>query len=290
MKSVLRLAVALGAMVLSSGVSTAPVAAQRPPICAIPPPALETTETWEQYQSPEAEQFLLTARVVGTRFLGSGVTRPKCAELELNKVRRIAVFKTIDERKEGITRLATTIEINFQDSWQLEVAAYQIDRIIGLRMVPATVERYIAPDRGSMQWWVESMMSEFDRVTKKVSPPDAEAWERVTQKMHLFDQLIANVDRHLNNVLVTKDFDLRLIDHSRSFRAQTDLKDAKILQRFSRSLLDGIKKLEFADLRKRVGKYLLDNQIRAMLARRDAILKLAETRIAEKGEAAVIYP
>jgi hypothetical protein len=133
-------------------------------------------------------------------------------------------------------------------------------------------------------------MSEADRRTKNVAPKDKEAWERAYLKMELFDQLIYNVDRHLNNVLVTEEFDLRLIDHSRSFRAYRDLKDPKKIPRFSQSLLDGLKKLEYQDLRKKVGRYLLDNQIRTMLSRRDAILELAKTLVAEKGAAAVIYP
>jgi hypothetical protein len=108
--------------------------------------------------------------------------------------------------------------------------------------------------------------------------------------MVLFDRLIFNVDRHLNNVLVTKDFDLRLIDHSRSFRPWTELKDATPLTRFSQSLLDGLRRLEYGDLRTKLGRYLVDEQIRGLLARRDAILALARAAVAERGEAAVLYP
>jgi hypothetical protein len=180
--------------------------------------------------------------------------------------------------------------MSFQDSWQLEVAGYAVDRIIGLRMVPATVERTLNGKTGSLQWWVQSAMSEEGRRKGNHTPPDLEAWNRVNLKMALFDQLIFNVDRHLNNVLVTQDFDLRLIDHSRSFRPWTEIKDTKVLTRFSRSLLDGLQELEFGDLRKKVGRYLLDEQIRGLLARRDAILALAKTLVAERGEAAVLYP
>jgi hypothetical protein len=179
--------------------------------------------------------------------------------------------------------------MNFQDSWQTEIAAYHVDRIIGLGLVPATVERHIGGRVGSLQWFVESMMPEAERVEKKIPPPDHEAWARLMQKVSLFDQLIANVDRHLNNLLVTKDFDVRLIDHSRSFRINRTPDKPDSLQRFSQSLLDGIKRLEKKDLKKRAGKYLLDEQIDRLLQRRDAILALAKKRIAEKGEAAVIY-
>ena len=36
-----------------------------------------------------------------------------------------------------------TSEIDFQDSWQTEIAAYIVDRVIGLEMVPATVQRKV---------------------------------------------------------------------------------------------------------------------------------------------------
>jgi hypothetical protein len=247
-------------------------------------------ETWEQFQGPAAEQFLLKARLRSIKNLGTGVTLPQRAELELDGVQHSALFKTIDDRKSGVTQLQRSSEINFQDSWQLEVAGYAVDRMIGLRMVPATVERTLNGKTGSLQWWVQSAMSEAERRKQEVTPPDLEAWNRTYQKMELFDQLIFNVDRHLNNVLVTQDFDLRLIDHSRSFRAWNELRNPERVTRFSRSVLDGLRKLEYAELRTRVGRYLVDAQIRGLLARRDAILALAASAVAERGEAAVLYP
>jgi len=248
-------------------------------------------ETAAQYQGPAAEQFLQKARITAVRDLGTGVTRPQRVTLELDGLTRFSVFKSIDESKMGVTRMADgSAEVDFQDSWQTEIAAYRVDLIIGLGMVPATVERRVGSNIGSLQWWVESMMSEAQRVKEKVQPTSPEEWNRITFKVRLFDQLIANVDRHLNNLLVTKEFQVRLIDHSRSFRLNRELKNPAELTRFSRSLLDGLKKLEEKDLRSKVGRYLTVPQIQRMLQRRDAILALAEKQIAERGEAAVIYP
>lgn len=251
---------------------------------------LTAQETAAVYQGQAAEDFLTKAKVVSSRPFGSGVTRPLRVTLELDGVTRQAVFKSIDVRKAGVTVLADgSSDIDFQDSWQTEIAAYVVDRIIGLEMVPATVERKVDAKAGSMQWFVESMMPEAERLEKKLSAPDAEAWSQQIFKTRLFDQLIANVDRHLNNILVTKEFNLRLIDHSRAFRINRSLKDPDSLERFSRSLLEGIKKLEKKDLQKKVGKYLTGGQIDRMLQRRDAILELAKKRVAEKGEDAVLY-
>jgi hypothetical protein len=272
---------ALGAE--TSWTASAPQAAQ--------PAQAEALETWEQFQGPEAENYLRRARIRRMTPIGKGVTLPNMAELDLDGVRRRAVFKDIDTRSQGITQMSSgKPETHFQDSWQLEIPAYYIDRVIGLKLVPATVERSVNGKLGSLQWFVQSMMSEAERRKQGVAPTDEEKWNQVYLRMQLFDQLIYNVDRHLNNILVTKDFDLRLIDHSRSFRPFRELQNPGLLTRFSRSLLEGLKKLEYQDLRKNVGRYLIDSQIKTVLARRDAILALAEERIKEKGEAAVIYP
>jgi hypothetical protein len=251
---------------------------------------LTAQETAATFQGQAAEDFLTKAKIVSTRPMGTGITHPYRVTLELDGVTHQAVFKSIDERKAGVTTLPDgTSEIDFQDSWQTEIAAYIVDRIIGLEMVPATVARKVDGKNGSLQWFVESMMPEADRVAKKLVSPDPESWSEQTYKTRLFDQLIANVDRHLNNILVTKEFNLRLVDHSRAFRINRALKDPDSLQRFSRSLLEGIKKLEKKDLQKRLGDYLTAAQIDRMLQRRDAILALADKRVKEKGEAAVLY-
>jgi hypothetical protein len=248
-------------------------------------------EVLPDFQGSGPEQFLLKAKIIKVENIGEGVTAPKKITLQLNAETHAAVFKSIDESKPGATKLADgSIDIGYQDSWQTEIAAYQIDRIIGLGLVPATVERRLETTIGSYQWFVTSMMQEADRIAKKISPPDAEAWNRVMFKVRLFDQLIANVDRHLKNILITKDFEVRLIDHSRSFRTNRQLAKPDDLARFSKSLLEGIQRLEKNDLKKKVGRYLTDAQMERLLQRRDAILELAKKRVAEKGEAAVIYP
>jgi hypothetical protein len=252
--------------------------------------ALAAQEAAEPFQGEAAEQFLLKARLVSMRNIPQGVTAPRRATLTLDGLTHDGAFKTIDESKSGYTQLQRGGEINFQDSWRTEIPAYEVDKIIGLGMVPATVERDLAGQHGSLQWWVASMMPEAERLKKKVAPPDTEAWNQQMFKVRLFDNLIYNTDRHLNNILITKDFQIRLIDHSRSFRPFNELRAPKDLTRFSRSLLEGLQKLDEKDLSARVGKHLTPFQIRAVIARRDALVALAKKQIGERGEAAVLYP
>jgi len=242
------------------------------------------------FHGVEAERFLATARIVTVREIGQGVTRPRRVTLERDGVTHDAAFKWIDETRQGITAFADgSLDTDFWDSWQTEVAAYRIDRLIGLGMVPATVERAVRGQAGSLMWWADSAMSEQQRVERAIRAPDLDAWDRQTLKIWLFDELIANVDRHMNNLLITEDFEVRLIDHSRAFRVSRELKAPARLTRFSGALLEGLEALTFDRLKQEVGRYLSDARIARLLDRRDAILELARNLIATRGAAAVVY-
>lgn len=252
--------------------------------------ALVTQETATDYQGAAAELFLAKARITNVRPVGTGVTRPMRVTLELDGVTRMAVFKSIDIRKAGVTTFPDgTSEVDFQDSWVTEIAAYRLDRLIGLGLVPATVERKVEGRAGSLQWFVQTMMPEAERIEKKIAPPDVLLWNQRMMRARLFDQLIANVDRHLNNILVTAEFEPRLIDHSRSFRINRELKNPELLPMFSRTLLASIRTLTKEGIQKAVGWYLTSGQVERLLQRRNAILALAAKLVAERGEAEVLY-
>jgi len=253
---------------------------------------LATTEnsaqTPQTFQGSNIEEFLSRAKITGIKDIGLGVTLPVKATLELEGVKGYGVFKTIDESAKT-KQLDRGIELEFQDSWRTEVAAYELDKLMGLGMVPATVERTYDGKKGSLQFWVDSKMSEAERVKKKLQPPRTFEWEEQVARLRLFDNLIYNTDRHLNNLLITEDWKIRLIDHSRTFRPFEQLKDQKQLTRFSRSLLEKLETLNEPLIKERLGKYLTPYQIQGLLKRRDAILALAQKLIGEKGAGAVLY-
>ena len=133
-------------------------------------------------------------------------------------------------------------------------------------------------------------MPEAERRQRNIQPPDREAWNRHWFNMRLFDNLLFNWDRHSNNILVTGNFELRLIDHSRAFLAHDELRRPDELTRFSRSLLAGLERLTREQLVEHVGEYIEGSKIDAILARRDAILALAKQAVEARGEEAVLFP
>jgi hypothetical protein len=240
-------------------------------------------------QGEELENFLLKAEFTETKGISIGITAPKKVTLVLNGETRYGVFKTVDEYKALMKFDDGRVDMNFQDSWKSEIAAYEIDKIIGLEMVPATVERTYKGAKGSLQFWVDSIMSEAEHLKRKAQSPNPDAFNELMFKTRLFDQLVYNTDRNLQNLLITKDWELVLIDHSRAFRPMTMLKSPKDLEKFSRGMLEGITKLTRENLTAKAGKYLPKPQIDGVLKRRDQILELAKKTAQQKGEAVAYY-
>ena len=241
-------------------------------------------------QGEELEGFLRRAEITGAKNLDVGITAPQKLTMVLDGVTRYGVFKAVDEAKAVMKFGDGRIDMNFEDRWKSEIAAYEVDRIIGLGMVPATLQRTYKGQQGSMQFFVNSILTLGEKDKKSIQPPDVERWNQMMYKTRLFDNLIYNTDRNSGNLLINKDWEVILIDHSRAFRPQAMLKTPKDLERFSRSLLEGIQRLTMTNLTEKTGKYLSKNQIQGMLKRRDLILEAAKNAAAQKGEAAVYYP
>ncbi len=237
----------------------------------------------------EIEHFLRTARVTKSKLLGTGVTLPHKLTLTDGNVVHNGIFKTIDEHKSGMTQLSSGGEVDFKDSWKYEVAAYEMDKLLGIGMVPVTVEREVEHETGSLQIWIENAMTEADRVKKKLTPPDPETWNNAMFKVRVFDALIYNFDRNLGNLLIGPDWKLYMIDHTRSFKILSELKSPGGLTRFSVSLMEALKKLDKMTVREKCGRYLTGPEIEGMFSRRDKIVQIYTRLVAEK-DASITYP
>jgi hypothetical protein len=152
----------------------------------------------------------------------------------------------------------------FQESYKAGIAAYELDKLLKLDMVPPTVERELQGHTGSATFWVEGVV---DLKAGTSGAPDPARWEKQLARMAMFDSLIGNRDRNLANALHDPAWNLILIDHSRAFGAGDEpLAD---LSRIDKELWGRIEALTRPQLDAALSRWLEQYQIRAIEERRE---------------------
>src|SRR6267378_6245727 len=245
----------------------------------------EPTLTKEQIK-----QFLVTAKVVKSREAAKGITHTQRLTLSDGTVTHDASFQDIDEHK-SVKELARGTELNFVDSYKYNIAAYGLAELLGMDdMLPVYVERKVGGNTGSLSWWLPVKMDEVERHKLKLTAPDAEAWNNQMYKIRVFDELVADTDVNLTNVLIGEDWKIWRIDFGRAFRLTNELKDpAKELLHCDRQLLEKLKALDANALAEKTSRYLTKDEVKAVMARRDKMVAHFQKLIADKGENEVLY-
>jgi hypothetical protein len=242
---------------------------------------------------PKWEEFLKTSEIVNQAQpwgKGEAVTDPWELTLEKDGITHRALWKNPMGRQKG-----------YVENWKHEIAAYRFDRLLGLNMIPPTVEKRFQGSRGSCQLYA-GVMSLADKEEQKLKIPSYKLfyWNRAIYLHRTFDNLIANEDRHQKNFRITDDWRLVLIDHSRSFRTSKSFtskliytekhkEGPKLMKQLPQVLFEKLKGLNFELIEDTVGEYLTDKEINAVLVRRDLIVEWLDTRIEKLGEAKVLY-
>jgi len=259
---------------LVSALAAAQVAPPLAPAAAAAAREAVGAKTWIGHQA-EIEDSLRNAPIERTTALPVGVTKSSRAFFAPGGPAASATVKY----------LPTGRRAGFWESYKSEIAAYELDRLLGLDMVPPTVERRVGADLASVQLWVEG-----GRVIKDVDQsacPKPIEWAKQVCRQKVFDNLIANIDRNAGNILVDGEWNIILIDHSRAF-ASDSMPFEKQMTRVDRAFFEKLKALDEASVMKQVRPWLMsDGQARDILKRRDKIVKRFEKEARKRGEAAV---
>jgi len=240
----------------------------------------------------EMEQFLKTAAIGDQRSIPIGVTAPRRASLVAagGDLKHDASIQTTNVSKTSF-QTQRGAELNFRDFYGFNIAGYELAKMLELNMVPPYIERKVGGTSGSLSWWINDAMMEVDRLKRKRQPPDPEAWNKQMYAARVFNQLIANMDDNLTNLLITRDWQIWMIDFTRAFRTVKTLPNPKNLVQCDRKLLAKLKELDRATLEQKLVKtrYLTRLELDGVLARRDKIVEFFDKEIAAKGETAVLY-
>ena len=233
-----------------------------------------TVRTWVGHTA-DIEAHLKRASVERIEEIGTGVTRPRRAYLSPREPVASATWKVLPPgRRSG-----------YWESYKSEIAAYELDKILGMGMVPPTVERKYDGVTGSAQLWVEHCSLLRDNDTTKA--PNPGAWNKQVYRQRVWDNLTANIDRNQGNLLMDQAWNLILIDHSRAFTAAMTMPFP--MTKIDKEFYTKLKALDEATLKERVGKWLFDGP-KPILKRRDKIIEHFDKLIAQYNEAAVFVP
>jgi hypothetical protein len=227
-------------------------------------------------RAAEIETYLRTARVVRTADTERGVTRPTRAFFEPGGPVESMTWKALPP---GRSR-------GYFESYKSEIAAYEIDKMLGLNMVPPKVERELDGTIGVAVMWVEPTESFADLGgVPKVPPPKMEAWNRELIRAKMFHNLVGDIDPNLGNWLVDPAGHIILIDQSRAFT--TNKKLVHEMGRIDEPLWLRMRALSDATLTRDLSAWLDRSQIKAVLERRDEMQKQIDRLVKEKGSAQV---
>jgi hypothetical protein len=258
---------------------------------AIAPPAEDYTWLgptgdplpFESFQ--DAEEFLVASEVARSKTRREGVNKYKKVVLDKDGIWANSIFRW----ENVVRRPGLETPRHFRDSYESELAAYKINEILGLYNIPPTVYREVEGRSGSVQLWMENTINEVNLRKKGTKPPDVTSWNRQSHDMRVFDNLINNIDRNQSNILIDKDWNLWLIDHTRSFAMDESLPSPEKVSRCSRSLYNTLKQMDEGLVREALASILSEEEVDAFFVRRDLLIKLLEDRVAEVGESNVFY-
>lgn len=103
--------------------------------------------------------------------------------------------------------------------WRREVAAFELDQLLGNNMVPTTVVREDGPfGEGSLQWWISDVTDDHYFTLR-----DAQEHEEILQRLATFDVVANNADRKAGHVLYDAQH-IWAIDHGLCFHDEDKLR------------------------------------------------------------------
>lgn len=227
------------------------------------------TKVWIGREA-EFEQYLKTAPVTKVVDVPIGVTKPRRAYLEAGGLAESFAWKT----------LPPGMHKGFWDGYKAEIAAYELDKMLKLGMVPVVVEREVKREKGAAVLWLNGVRSWEEALRS----PKADLWTVNVVRMKMFDNLIGNSDRNKGNLLVDKECNIYLIDHSRAF--VTDKKLVHSMEHIDKSLWERMLALELPPLKEKLGAWVGTGELKAMLQRRDRMKKVIDDLVAKNGDKA----
>jgi hypothetical protein len=248
---------------------------------AEPPPGEGWALSHEHIPDVQLEKFLADADITSRTDLKRGAQRAEIVELKGGRLRMRGVFKDIDQTMPGTGGSASR--------YRHEIAAYWLDRRLGLGMVPPVILRTFGGKEGSLRAVIETAIDvvsirsysgleqvERDEALRRLAERyslDLKELMGQAAKVRAFDALIGNPGREDEDRLwIPRDRKVALVDHERAFIVNREVDTSLLCEYLDPDFRLALQSLQVDDLRAGLSKYLSEDQISTLLARRDRIL------------------
>ena len=228
----------------------------------------------------EMESFLQSASIQKViKDLEGGRTEYWDVILLRDGTERKARFKYVDRRRPHL----------IPDSFMYELAAFELNKRLGLSIVPPLVRRTIDEMEGSLQIFVPDCVTEIYRQRKNIAPPDLD-FNRKLEDIKVFEYLTGEPCYDADDILVDcSTWDVWRVDFSEAFSDTFPLEISCRIEGCSRKLYVQLKSLEDQTIRTVLQPYLNAAELDALLSRKTKILELIESLIVELGEERVLF-
>jgi hypothetical protein len=209
-----------------------------------------------------------------------GRTGPWLVTLDDHGAKQRAIFRYVDRQRPHPT----------PDSYKYDLAAYVLARLLGIELIPPVVEREIEGRKGSLQVFLENCIREKDRKRKKLEPPNPEAFTKALEATKVFENLAYDECQDADDLYVHReDWRVCRVDFSEAFAPMPELLPGCSITLCSKKLYQGLLKLDEDSVKSKLGPYLSEEEIGALLSRKNLIIDKIKTLIGEKGEEAVLF-
>jgi len=226
------------------------------------------------------ETALRECRVASIREDEPGRTSPWIVTFAEGCAIQRALFRYVDRPRPQL----------MADSYKYDIAAYELTKLLGVELIPPVVDREMKGRQGTLQVFLENCIREKDRRRKKLEPPDARAFGRALEELKVFVNLAYDDCFNSDDLYIhMEDWRVCRVDFSEAFAPVPELLPCCDLTVCSKKLYKGILELDEEAVRAALGRYLSDEEIGALLIRKNLVIDKIKALIAEKGEESVLF-
>ena len=169
----------------------------------------------ENLKQIDIENYLRTAKIVSVeKDQEAGRTAPWRITLDDGGIVRQGFFKHVNASRPTI----------LPDSYKYELAAYELNKLLDLNIVPPAVEREIESIKGSLQQYIKNFIRESDRKRKNIDPPDPKNFENTLEEIKIFENLVYDECLDTDDIFIQReDWKVWRVDFSEAFSPSSEL-------------------------------------------------------------------